>query len=214
MRRGFILTLLTLVLFMILVQMAVQLRTERSRVSSWTQSMMVDRKMLYTTDDIAEEAKYIYGVRLERTGTRLAFYDTMPANYSIDRSLRGYRDFLLQKYLTADMSLQFYDRNRTAIDLTALDPSLITYPYNLTYRYGNNNKTVLSVYCAPSGPCRGADIESAELNYRFGSANFTWMPVAGNISHYNWNPRSLGNCTGDPKCINFTLKLTDAAGYT
>ena len=51
MRRGFVLTLVAFILFVTLVNMVMQMRTDRARVSSWSQDMLVARKLLYVTDE-------------------------------------------------------------------------------------------------------------------------------------------------------------------
>ena len=213
MRRGFILTLLSLVLFLMLVQAAVQVRTERLKSSGWAQTMMADRKILYASDDIAEDVKFAYGVRVVRSGSMLTFYDTLPANYSVDRSLRGYNDFVQDIYRTPDLGFQFYDDTGNLISLDQMPFELVVYPYNLTYHYLDFGKRVLEIYCAPSGPCEGTDINWVGFGYEFQNANFTWIPEPGNESYYNWAPNFLGDCEGDPNCINFTFTITDSQGY-
>ncbi len=214
MRRGFVLTMLTLALFLILVQMTVALRTERMKVSSWTQAMMVDRKLLYATDDAAEEVRYSYGIDAERAGNQLTLCDSFPANYSIDRCLRGYRDFLSGKYMTADLSFQFYNASGSPIDLSALPPDVVVQPYNMTYHYEDYAKRAMSIYCAPGGACKGSNISAVSFAYKFSAANFTWVPTVGNVSHYHWSPEAMGGgCTGDPNCLNFSLSVVDSRGY-
>ncbi len=206
------LTLVAFILFVTLVNMVMQMRTDRARVSSWSQDMLVARKLLYVTDDVGEDVRFAYSVRTARSGIALTFTDTLPANYSIDRNLRGYRDFLQQKYLTPELALQFYNMTGSAIALDAMPTDLVVRPYNLTYHYPDYGQHQLSIYCAPNGYCNNTDIRSVSFAFTMPNSNFTYIPSSGNKSHYAWSPSAL-NCSGQPACINFTLAITDSRGY-
>lgn len=211
MKRGFVLTVIAFILFTTLVFMVMQMRVERQKVSSWAQDMLVARKLLYTTDDISDDVRLAYGVRIARSGIALTFTDTLPANYSIDRNLRGYRDFLQQKYTSSELSVQFYNTSGSAIALDQMPTDLVVRPYNLTYHYADYGQHQLSLYCAPNGYCNNTDIRSVSFEFTLPNSNFTWLPTAGNASHYAWSPNSL-NCSGQAACINFTLGITDSRG--
>jgi len=211
-KRGFVLALLTLVLFMSLLALVVNLRTERGKVSSWTQDMMDTRKLLYTTDDVAEDVRYTFGFRVERTGDQLRIYDRLPANYSVSQALKGYNDFVKTKYITPDMQADFLDDGGNVMDLDEIAPVIIVYPYNITYQYPNYGKRELSVDCG-SGDCNNSLLNRLDLEFNLTDTDFTDAPVPGNESSFNWAPVNLynGDCTGD-SCINFSLVIRDRLG--
>ena len=210
-KKGFILALLTFVLFTILLALAINLRVDREKVSSWTQDMIVTRKLLYTTDDIAEDVRYALGVRIQRSGSELTIYDHLPANFSLNDSLYGYDKFVRTMYLTPEMRVQFYDEAGNEVSLNQINPEIIIYPYNLSYGYEDYGKRQLSVDCPDE--CTNSLLKEVNLVFNLTDSNFTWDPVPGNESYYQWAPNFLYNNTcGWDTCINFSLIVRDSLG--
>jgi|GEM_PF-3090142 len=210
-KKGFIFALLTLLLFTTLLALAINLRVDRGKVSSWAQDMIVTRKLLYTTDDIAEDVQFGLGTRVQRSGDTLIIYDHLPANFSLNTSLYGYDRFVKTMYLTPEMRVQFYDEAGNEISLNQMNPTIIIYPYNITYGYEDYGKRELSVNCQEE--CKNNLLNAVGLNFNLTDSNFTWNPVPGNESHYQWSPNFLynGTCSWDT-CINFSLVVRDSLG--
>ena len=211
--KGFMMTLITLALFMLLIGLVLSMQTSRSAVDNERTKLAATKKVLYTFDDIEEDVANISGVQIVRNGTNLTIFDRLPTVYNVTDTLGAYESFIRSEYDSPEMEVSFMDEGGNLINLSELQPEIIIMPTNLSYSYPNYGKRELKVECN-SPPCNNTEILQLNLVYNWTNASFDYAPESGNESKYNWAPDALGPPCSGSTCINFTLVITDNMSQT
>jgi hypothetical protein len=144
MKRGFMLTAITVVLFMLLIDTALQYSKNSSAYSKRISEMIVSNKVTYTFDDINQDVTSIFGVSITQKAPYLLIQDSMPAS-NITTSLGLYEDFVRNYYLPPEIEVKFLNSNEQPITLNKLSASIFVSPFNLNYGYDNFSKNNLLI---------------------------------------------------------------------
>lgn len=211
--KGFVIMLVTLVLFLILIGMALEMRMARSTVDNERTKTADVKKVLYSFDDIQEDVGNITGLRIVRNGTNLTIYDRLPAEYNVSTSLGAYEEFVEDYYNSPELEITFLDEGGNQMNLSDLPSELLIMPVNISYEYPNYGKKELRIECN-NPPCTNSEIGRIDLAYVWSNASFNYDPVPGNESKYNWAPNALGPPCSGPTCINFSLSIRDNMSRT
>ncbi len=200
MRRGFMLTAITVVLFMVLIDTAFQYSKSSSAFSKRISEMIVSEKVSYTFDDITEDITNIVGLRVTQQASDLIIEDSMPGA-NITNNLARYENFVRSYYLTPEIEAKFMNANDQQISLNSLSTNMYLSPFNLSYGYqdfGKNN-TLIQVPLSQS-----TGVQYMWYNISVTSGNFS------NVSGISWNPPPLPCVPGTPGCMRFYLAINDS----
>jgi hypothetical protein len=201
MKMGFMLTAITVLLFMILIETALQYSLSSSEYSKRISEMIVSEKVDYTSDDIAEDVTKIVGLNITQQTSDLVISDSMPAS-NITTNLGLYENFVRSYYLTPEIGATFLNAKGQPITLNNLSTNVSISPFNLTYGYKDFGKsnTLISI---PSSQSTG--VQYLWYNISITNGNFS------NISRITWNPPPTTCVQGAPNCMRFYLMLNDSS---
>jgi len=203
MKKGFMLTALATILFMLLIDAAFQYSNSSSAYSKRISEMVVSEKVSYTFDDITDDITNITGLNIIQQESDLIFKDSFPGNGITDR-LAHYEDFMRNYYLTPDMQAVFLDPADNQISLNSLSSTITVQPFNMTYRYTDFAKTDLFIQIPFS--------QSTAVQFIWYNMSVTTGNFSQNVSDIKWTPDPKGCAQGDPGCIRFYMKVNDSAG--
>lgn len=200
MRRGFMLTAITVVLFMVLIDTALQYSESSAAYSETISAMIVSEKVSYTFDDITEDITQIVGLNVTQQASNLIMRDSIPG-VGIVNNLNLYENFFRSYYLTPEMTATFMNANDQQINLRALSTNITVSPFNLTYGYSDFGKNNLSIQIPLS---QSPGVQYVWYNLTVTSSNFT------NISQIAWSPAPPSCIAGSLGCIKFYLAVNDS----
>jgi hypothetical protein len=238
MRRGFILTAITTILFMLLIDTTLQYSKSSSAYSKRVSDMLVSEKVIYTFDDVVEDVTNITGLRIERDEENITFFDHLPNQTPVMNNLKLYSDFINQYYKTKELEISWLDSFGNPVDLSDLESQIVILPFNFQYTYEDWGKRTLEITC-PDANC--SELERVELTYKFANVTFDSDPTNcttfsrnkdcnpdyygpgcspaactpsppgwGTGSDFDWTPSNLAcDPASDPLCIYFSLNITD-----
>lgn len=202
MRKGFIITAITVVLFLLLLGLAFEYKSKVSSRATSLSELMDAKKVIYTWDDVMEDMENITGVRITQNGTNLTFYDDIPSLSNVTNALKGYGEFIDNYYRTSEMEMRFLTLGDTPINLSEMNATVVVEPFNLLYYYPTFDKSFLCIYLPQSN---ASAVENVTFNFRIISGNFSTLPPSP-----QWSP-SPSSCdpVTNPECIPMVLMLTD-----
>jgi hypothetical protein len=200
MKRGFILTAIAAILFILLLDIAFQYSKTSSSYSKTVSDIIVSEKIGYTFDDISEDITNIIGLSIMQNGANLIFTDSFPGAGITDR-LGHYEDFMGQYYLTPDMEASFLNPVDQQISLNSLSSTITVEPFNMTYEYTDFAKTDLFIQIPYS---QSAAIDFIWYNMSVTTGNFT------DFSKIKWTPKPKHCNQGDLGCIRVYIKVNDS----
>jgi hypothetical protein len=200
MKKGFMLTALATILFMLLIDAAFQYSNSSSAYSKRISEMVVSEKVSYTFDDITEDITNITGLSITQQESNLIFKDSFPGNGITDR-LAHYEDFMRSKYLTPDLEAIFLNPADQNISLNSLSSTITVQPFNMTYEYTDFAKTDLFIQIPYS---QSAAIDLIWYNMSVTTGNFT------DFSKIKWDPKPKHCNVGDFGCIRVYIKVNDS----
>ena len=201
MKKGFMLTAIATILFMLLIDTAFQYSKTSSAYSKRISEMIVSEKMSYTFDDITEDVTNITGITIVQRESDLILKDSFPAT-NISQNLARYENFIRWRYLSSELEATFLTSNEQQTNLSNLTSQITVQPFAMTYNYTNFSKNDLFIQIpyAQSGA-----IQYIWYNISVNSGNFT------NVSNITWNPYPQSCVVGTTGCIKFYLKVNDSA---
>jgi hypothetical protein len=202
MRRGFMLTAITVILFMVLIDTAFQYSKSSSAYSERISEMIVSEKISYDFDDITEDISKIVGFTVTQQASDLIIQDSMPG-INITRNLALYENFLRSYYITPEMELKFMNANGQPITLNNLSNNISVTPFNLTYGYSDFGKNSLLMQVPLS---QSLGVQNMWYNISITSSNFE------NVSNITWNPAPLACMQGSQGCMKFYMAINDSNG--
>ncbi|MCX6775824.1 MAG: hypothetical protein NT130_03185 [Candidatus Micrarchaeota archaeon] len=200
MKKGFILTAIATVLFVLLINVAFQYSKSSSAYSQRVSEMIVSEKVGYIFDDITEDITNITGLSITQQGYNLIFTDSFPGNGISDR-LAYYEDFMRSYYLTPELEVTFLNPADQNISLNTLSSTITVEPFNMTYRYTDFAKTDLFIQIPYS---QSAAINFIWYNMSVTTGNFT------DLSKIKWDPKPKHCDLGDPGCIKVYIRVNDS----
>jgi hypothetical protein len=202
MKRGFMLTSIAIILFMILIDTAFQYSENSLAYSERISEMIVSEKVSYTFDDITEDITRIVGFNITQRSSDLIIDDSLPAGINVTTNLALYENFTRSYYLTPEIEAKFLDKNNQPINLTNLSSNISISPFNMTYGYTNFSKN--NILIRP--PSQLGVIQFGWYTLTVTNGNFS------NFSSINWTPSQPQNCSAPTNCI--TLYLWDNLGIS
>jgi hypothetical protein len=208
MRRGFIFTLLTFILFSILLSVALDVRQREIAGAQTAQRMLVAEKIITTFDDVSEGVTGVVQLYVAQNSNNLTIGDSLPANATIQNNLGAYDKFIKQYYNAQDLEVKFLNPDGTEMNLSQIDPeSMITIlPWGLKYAYPDYGKNELRISYDKTNYTAVQQI-SITLNVLNAWFNKTYSSTD---CKKDWAPLKT-DCGGDP-CLNFNLTIIDMNG--
>jgi hypothetical protein len=202
MRRGFMLTAVTVILFMVLIDTAFQYSKASSASSERISEMIVSEKVSYTFDDITEDVTKIVGLTVTQQASDLIIQDSMPG-VNITNNLGLYENFLRNYYLAPEIEARFINANGQPITLNNLSDNISVSPFNLTYGYSDFGKNNILMQ-VPLSQTLG--VQTMWYNISITTSNFS------NVSNITWNPAPLACMQGSQGCMKFYMAINDSNG--
>jgi len=199
-KRGFMLTAVATILFMVLIETTLDYSKSSSSYSKRVSDMLVSEKLGYTFDDITEDITNITGLSITQQQADLIFRDSFPGAGITDR-LAHYEDFMRARYLTPDMEATFLNPADQPISLNSLSSQITVQPFNMTYKYTDFAKTDLFIQIPYS---QSTAIDFIWYNMSVTTGNFT------DFSKIKWTPKPKNCNVGDPGCIRIYIKVNDS----
>jgi len=199
-RRGFMLTAVATILFMVLIETALDYSKTSSSYSKRVSDMLVSEKLGYTFDDVTEDITNITGLSITQQQADLVFKDSFPGAGITDR-LAHYEDFMRARYLTPDLEAIFLNPADQNISLNSLSSTITVQPFNMTYKYTDFAKTDLFIQIPYS---QSSAIDFIWYNISVTTGNFT------DFSKIKWTPKPKHCNVGDFGCIRVYIKVNDS----
>ncbi|MCX6776919.1 MAG: hypothetical protein NTY73_03050 [Candidatus Micrarchaeota archaeon] len=199
MKKGFILTAIATVLFVLLIDAAFQYSRSSSAYSQRVSEMIVSEKVGYIFDDITEDVTNITGINLTQQQSDLVLVDALPAT-NITSNLALYEDFVRSRYLSAELEATFLTPDEQQTNLTNLTSQIIVQPFGMTYNYTNFSKNDLFIQIPYA---QSAAINKVYYNISVNGSNFT------DFAGITWNPSPQPCSIGTIGCIHFYLEVDD-----
>jgi len=203
MKRGFMLTAITTILFLLLIEVTLQYARSSSSYSERVSEMLVSEKIGYTFDDIMDDITNITGLSITQQEANLVFKDSFPGSGITDR-LGHYEEFVRQRYLTPDMEVVFLDPADQPISLSSLSSTITIEPFNMTYKYSDFAKTDLFIQIPYT---QSTAIDFIWYNFSVSTGNFS-----EDVDDIKWTPAPNSCTPGTQGCIRFYLKVNDSGG--
>lgn len=210
MRRGFIFTLLTFILFSLLLSVALDVRQREIAGAQTSQRMLVAEKIINTFDDVSEGVTGVVQLYVAQNANNLTVGDSLPANTTIQNNLRAYDKFVKQYYAPQDLEVRFLNSNGAEMNLSATDPNsmLTVLPWGLKYGYPNYGKNELRI---SYGEANYTSVQQIRITLNVLNAWFNKTLSSTNCDT-DWNPLR-SDCGSDP-CLNLNLTIIDVNGTT
>ncbi|MBI4399215.1 hypothetical protein HY570_00560 [Candidatus Micrarchaeota archaeon] len=220
-KKGFIFTIVTLLLFLILLTLAISIKSSSLEQSEATKQLSTARKVILAWQDITEDFTTAFGIRIQRNGTQLTIYDTLPASGGGLEYLRRYFNFSRDFYSTGEIDITFLDSNNNTINISSISSDIVILPFGITYTYPDAGHREREILC-PEENCSAVSYMNYQYNYT--NATFDCNPLnctchkvsmggcGTGTPDYNWAPNQLILLClpGDNSCINFSLTMTDS----
>jgi len=204
-KKGFILTAIATVLFVLLINAAFQYSKSSSAYSQRVSEMIVSEKIGYIFDDITEDVTNIAGVNITQQQANLVLVDTFPAT-NITQNLALYENFVRGRYLSAELEATLLTPDGQQTNLTDLASQIIVQPFGMTYNYTNFSKNDLFIQIPYA---QSSAIESDAYTY-------IWYNLSvsnGNLSDMNWTLNQPQTCIlGTTGCMHFEMSVNDSSG--
>lgn len=204
MKRGFMLTAITTILFLVLIEMTLEYARSSSSYSQRVSEMLVSEKVGYTFDDIMDDITNITGLSITQQEANLIFKDSFPGS-GITNRLGYYEQFMRERYLTPDLEAIFLNPEDQQIALTDLSSTIVVEPFNMTYKYSDFAKTDLFIQIPYT---QSAAIDFVWYNISVPTGNFS-----DDVDDIKWTPAPKSCTPGTPGCIRFYLKVNDTGGH-
>ena len=204
MKRGFILTAIAVILFILLLDLAFQYSKTSSSYSKTVSDITVSEKIGYTFDDITDDITNITGLSIVQNGANLIFSDSFPGAGITDK-LGHYETFMRNYYLTPDMEVTFLNPAEQQINLEDLTSKITVLPFGMTYEYTDFAKRDLFIEIPYT---ESNAVQFVWFNITVTNANFT-----KNVSDIKWAPQPKSCTPGDLGCIKFYMGVNDSGGH-
>ncbi len=208
-RKGFIFTIITLLLFALIFYLG--LLAQRDFSSEATRAQLGAKQVAFSWDDVNENLNEIVELNYSRVSTNASFQDVIPETRNTSAALQEFENFTSSNLIAGGLRVYFNP------PLSQLAPWVELTPFNVTYAWdsptGVFRKTGVKTLCNPTaGSCDRVSFFSLSIVL---NESLVWDPTnASNQAHYSWSPAPENCAAGTPHCVFFKLNVTDSLGKT
>jgi len=206
MARGFLLAITTALVSVVLLLYLQTLATTQNNDLNRMSNVLVSQKVLQTWSDVNDGILTATNLMILKDNNTATFFDSLPANYTVQNFLSLYSLFISRYYETPDTDINFI--GPAGEDLSNLSSKIMIMPFNIEYGYDTWWKNNVFLFAPKNGEENLTAITMIYLNVKFTDAIIYCTPAnpSGPVS---CDQSSYKKCSGNKQKMYLNLSFSD-----